>query len=103
MVLHGQVRMNNQVLMSWEAQRVEPEFFADRPNTYACVATWNRGVPEDAPSRHVRTRFELRHRYRDGATALAAKVMERAAQSAPPFAFERKFGIAEKDPLSALE
>jgi hypothetical protein len=87
MALHGPIKVNNIEVGYWSAQRIETG--VDGINTYRCCVDWTpegfvrRSAGEaypkvDKTGRTVhaqRHTFTLRHDYRDGAVALAAKVL----------------------------
>lgn len=68
MALHGDIRVNNTKIGEWAAQRTtnpETRPWDDDVNTYRCFVAIHDKV----------RRFEVQHRYGDGAQALAAKVL----------------------------
>lgn len=72
MALHGDIRVNGTMLGVWSAQRREQ--LEQRPHLtfrYDCEAMW---VGHDR-----KIVFSMVHRYEEGATVLAAKVLTRAA------------------------
>ena len=69
MALHGEIKINHQVLGYWSAQRVTNTTGAptdDMISEYKCTVSMNH-APEIV--------FYLTHRYGDGAHILAAKVL----------------------------
>lgn len=79
MALHGPIQVNGQTIGEWEAVRQQPEGFtmtwSPKPDdvlTYACVVRQNTTL-EGNPA--VYERFEVRHRFGDGALALASLVL----------------------------
>lgn len=68
MALHGDIRVNNQKIGEWAAQRttdIATRPYDDDVNTYKCFVAVHDKVRS----------FEVQHRYGDGPEALAAKVL----------------------------
>ncbi len=77
MALYGDIFASGQKVYSWEAVRRDSLIDETQVSTYACeVVWWKPGV--DLPLE--RLKFEVRHKYDDGAAALAAKVLARAVK-----------------------
>lgn len=77
MALHGDIRINGSLLGVWTARRTQRLWDVDAVHTYECQVDW----VDD--SEKAGMAFLLDHRYSEGATALAAKVLDRAASAAP--------------------
>lgn len=75
MALHGPIQVNAEMVGYWSAQRIRTG--GDGVNRYRCDVTW---TSEDQTWHQHR--FEIEHQYRDGAVALAAKVLTRAVELA---------------------
>jgi hypothetical protein len=69
--LHGEIKVNGQILASWEAVRQSPDPVG--VNTYRCKVT----------ERHREKTFEVDHAYEEGAVALAIKVLSRYQTNTP--------------------
>lgn len=72
MALHGPIQVNGQTIGSWQARRRTIAIDADGAADYDCAVVM---YADDPPRVAV---FQLRHRYDDGALALAAKVLAQA-------------------------
>ena len=72
MSLHGTIEINNRIIGGWTAQRITndhaPVIDDDLTSTYKCEVYTTHG-----PTR----RFEVEHRYGDGAVVLAALVLSK--------------------------
>jgi len=67
MALHGEVKVNGEVLAYWQAVRQEPIVLdADQVSTYRCEVSTHYGAVE---------KFTVEHRYGDGALVLLRKIM----------------------------
>lgn len=64
MALHGTIEINDQLIGNWQARRTELAIHPDG-NTYYCTITLNGG----------RFRFQVQHRFADGAAMLISKMM----------------------------
>lgn len=73
MALHGSIEINHQLIGYWSAVRrsAKTQQTPDAVNVYDCEvhSSWNGEI-------YLR-RFEVTHRYGDGAVALAARVLSR--------------------------
>lgn len=77
MALHGEIRVNGMVIGEWEAQRqTEHQPEPDDVVHYWAMARQN-STPDGCPA--FLERFEVEHRFGDGALALAARVLDKAA------------------------
>lgn len=77
MSLHGPLMVTGESIAYWDAQRTEPLRGHDEFHEYVCVIYYVS--PAGRPTA-VRYRFPVRHRYSDGALALASKVLAKAAE-----------------------
>lgn len=74
MALHGPIMVNSTVIGQWSAQRI----VTAEPNVYRCaVAVAREGKYP------LTDEFEVEHDYKEGALALAVKVLTRALPSEP--------------------
>ena len=71
MALHGDIRVNHQLVGWWEATRTHTS--ADGYHTYEYTVTGSKGGPQ---------RGEVRHQFTDGAVTLAGLVLAAAAEQA---------------------
>ena len=78
MALHGDIKVGPDLIATWQARRTTP-LTGDGEHDYDVQVDWFAG--EFPPARVT---FTIRHAYRDGAAALAAKVLAEAATYAPP-------------------
>lgn len=80
MALHGEVKVNGQVIGAWSARRLEPLENVYDPDaemhTYECTYTW----PQPIFGYEDTVTFSVRHMYGDGAEALAAQVFLQAVR-----------------------
>lgn len=79
MSLHGDVRVNDELLGTWVARRVAPLEGAIDPDTecsYECTWAERDGGAAQLP--------ELKHRHGDGALVLAQEVLVWVSQHAAP-------------------
>lgn len=76
MALHSDIRVNREVIATWQARRTTV-LVDGGEHVYECQVDW-------LVHPRQRSTFTLSHAYSDGATALAAAVLARAAQDAPP-------------------
>lgn len=77
-MLHGDIRVNGQHLGEWKAERASHIDEAPGPDdvvVYACEARIV-STPQGNPA--VLERFDVTHRFGDGALALAARVLGQA-------------------------
>jgi hypothetical protein len=78
MTLHGEIKVNGQVIGAWSARRLSPTLAESSTIcTYECGVDYlpREGGPSEEP---VEQRFHLEHRYGEGAVALASKILTRA-------------------------
>jgi hypothetical protein len=80
MALHGEIKVNGQTIGTWEAVR-QPYCGGDEPLAesmvvYACVVSQSSTL-EGNPA--ILEKFEVRHRFGDGALALASLVLQAAS------------------------
>lgn len=68
MALHGEIKVNNKVILGWSAVRKEMVAESDLGITYRYACTI-------FPYRASSYRFDVEHRYEDGAQKLACKVL----------------------------
>lgn len=78
MALHGTIEINNKRIGLWQARRTQPLLDDDAENDYECEVTWRAF---DQPA--TRETFSVRHRYSDGAIALAVKVLSEVLHAQP--------------------
>ena len=74
MALHGEIKVNGIPIGAWHARRTEDLLFDAQVCTYECGVEYY-GVGMSDPARQE---FTVRHRYDEGAVALAAKVLTRS-------------------------
>lgn len=79
MALHGDISINGHRIATWSARRLY-ELMDDGEHDYEVKVTWDSADGRAASG----AGFWITHAYRDGATALAAKVLAEAATYAPP-------------------
>jgi hypothetical protein len=75
--LHGEIKINGQVIGAWQARRLETLIDETQVSTYECSVDYvGRG------GQMTQERFELRHRYSEGAISLASQVLAHADRQA---------------------
>jgi hypothetical protein len=72
--LHGDIRINNDIIGYWYAQRVEEVVDPDGEHLYICRYGEERGVAGGVEIWSIE--FTVSHRYSDGAGELARKVLQ---------------------------
>lgn len=80
MALHGDISINGHRIATWSARRLYP-LMDDGEHDYEVKVIWDSPDGGQAASG---AGFWITHAYRDGAIALAAKVLAEAATYAPP-------------------
>jgi hypothetical protein len=77
MALHGDIRINGSLIGVWQARRTQRLWDVEAVHTYECRVDWVDDTEKTGMA------FLLDHRYSEGATALAAKVLQQASPAAP--------------------
>lgn len=74
-MLHGEVKINGEVIIAWTARRLTPLRDVLQPDLekhqYECSVLW----PDKVFGFDHLAEFELEHKYGDGAEALLAQIM----------------------------
>ena len=83
MALHGDIEIGPDLHAVWSARRTTA-LAGDGEHEYDVRVDWYTGNDDVGIYPLTCATFTIRHAYRDGATALAAKVLAEAATYAPP-------------------